>query len=57
MPDPKLTHKSRKYADKIMEEPTEERIRTQILQCWVEAYAAGLERGLDIPPHREDMGR
>ena len=56
MPEAKLIHKSRKYADKIMEEPTEECIREMVFQCWLDAYTAGLERGLNAPPHREDMG-
>jgi len=62
MPDPKLIHKSRKYADKIsahipLDRLSEDYIREIVFQCWLDAYAAGLLRGLDTPPHKEDMGR
>ena len=53
----KLIHKSRKYADKIMEEPTENCIREMVLQCWIEAYQAGLDVVLQHTSYKEDMGK
>lgn len=53
----KLIHKSRKYADKIMEEPIEDCIREMVFASWKEAYNVGLEVGMRDAPYREDMGR
>jgi len=47
MPDPELIHKSRKYADKIMEEPTEDCIREMLF-----SVLAGSLRSR----HRERLG-
>lgn len=52
---PELIHKSRKYADLIMEKINEERIRSLVLQCWIEAYAAGFEASVQM--HKEDPGK
>jgi hypothetical protein len=35
---------------------SEDYVREMVLQCWLEAYTAGLERGLKALNH-EDMGR
>ncbi len=53
----KLIHKSKKYADEIMEKIDEDRIRDIVFQCWADAYAAGYASALNEGPHREDMGR
>ena len=53
-----LTHKSRKYSDEIMEEPTEICIREMVFRCWIDAYQAGYEDAIkNYGNIREDMGR
>lgn len=58
MPQIKLIHKSRKYADDILSKIEEDRIRDIILQCWSDAYTAGYEAAIkNYGNIREDMGR
>lgn len=54
----KLVHKSRKYADKIMNNIHEEHIRAIIFQCWIDAYAQGYADGARTEseyPRSKDM--
>lgn len=58
MPDVKLIHKSRKYADLIMQDPTENNIREVVLNCWQDAWQAAYEAAIkNYGNIREDMGR
>jgi len=62
VPQIELIHKSKKYAHRIfahipLDPASESYVRTQVFDCWVEAYQAGLEAGLAMGPHREDMGK
>lgn len=57
MTDIKLIHKSKKYADRIMDRINEESIREIVFECWRTAYAEGYEAARRQSPEREDMGR
>lgn len=52
-----LIHKSKKYADQIMEKIDEDRIRDIVFRCWVDAYAAGYEAADANPRQPESMGQ
>jgi hypothetical protein len=56
----KLIHKSRKYADEIIDKISEDHIRDVVLRCWQDAFAEGriaserMER--EFPRGQNEMG-